>query len=56
MITTGILFAALAALHVFVVFARWRALPADPWPTTVLVVTGVLAVWAGRLLRVAPNF
>ena len=48
-ITTGIMFAALAALHVFVVFERWRALPADPWPAIVLAVTGAFTIWAGRL-------
>jgi hypothetical protein len=54
-ITTGLLFGALAALHVFVVVERWRALTADPWPAIALVLAGALAVWAGRVLRAAAK-
>jgi hypothetical protein len=53
LITTGTLFAALAVLHVFVVVERWRTLSTDPWPAIILAVTAGLAVWAGRLVRVA---
>ena len=52
-ITTGIIFAALAALHVFVVVEQWRALPSDPWPAIVLALAAGFALWAGRLVRVA---
>jgi len=50
LITTGLLFAALAALHVYVVVERGPALATDPWPAIVLVIAGGMSVWAGRLL------
>jgi len=50
LITTGILFAALAALHVYVVVQRGPALATDPWPAIVLIIAGGMSIWAGRLL------
>ena len=50
LITTGMLFGALAALHVYVVVQRGPALATDPWPAIVLVIAGAMSIWAGRLL------
>ena len=55
LITTGILFAALSALHVYVVVQRRPALATDPWPAIVLVIAGAMSVWAGRLLYSASK-
>jgi hypothetical protein len=55
LITTGILFAALAALHVWVVLQRGPALATDPWPAIVLVVAGAMSVWAGKLFYSASK-
>jgi len=55
LITTGVLFAALAALHVYVVLQRGPALATDPWPAIVLVIAGAMTVWAGKLLYSASK-
>lgn len=52
-ITTGIIFVALAGLHVFVVVGQWRALPSDPWPAIILALAAGFALWAGRVVRIA---
>ena len=52
-ITTGILFAALAALHVYVTVERWGEIARDPWPAVALVVSAALSLWALRVLRSA---
>jgi hypothetical protein len=49
-ITTGLLFAALAALHVAEVVHHWRAIPGNPWPAIGLALSVVFAAWAGRLV------
>ena len=52
-ITTGILFALLAVLHVREVVEHWREVAADPWPAVGLLASAVLSVWAFRVARAA---
>jgi len=50
LITTGLLFAALAALHVY---STWWCNEGPLWPPLPglrLVIAGGMSVWAGRLL------
>ena len=51
LITTGIIFAAMAALHVFVVVRHRHVLATDPWPAVVLVISIALTIWAVSLIR-----
>ena len=55
-VTTGALFALLAAAHVLRTAAEWSRLGTDPWFLVegpgIGVLAAAIAVWAWRLLRV----
>jgi len=53
LITTGTVFTLVTAAHIWRVIAESAALARDPWFILLTVLTGALAVWAWRLLRVA---
>jgi len=50
-ITTGTLFALIAAAHVWRVIAESRALATDPWFVGLTILSLALSAWALRLLR-----
>lgn len=55
LLTSGTLFALLAAVHLFIVVEHWRAGPGDPWyviaPAVLLVISASLTAWAWRLWK-----
>ncbi len=55
LITTATLFALMAFTHAFITYDRIGKESSDPWfvlaPALVLIISGVLSVWAFRLIR-----
>lgn len=51
LVTTGLLFALVAAAHVWRVIAESRSLAADPWFVLLTVLSLAMSAWALRLLR-----
>ena len=58
LITTGAIFALLAAAHVLRTIAEWQRLAAEPWFIVegpgIGLLAGGLCFWAWRLLRRSP--
>jgi hypothetical protein len=54
-ITTGSLFALLTVLHVWRVIEEGPHLATNPWWVLITLAAAALAVWAWRLLRLAPR-
>lgn len=54
-LTSGTIFVLVAALHVFVTFEHWRAVPSDVAsilaPAAVCTLAAALAIWAFRVAR-----
>jgi hypothetical protein len=52
-LTSGTIFALVAALHVFVTYEHWRAAPSDVGsvlaPAVVCTLAAALAIWAFRV-------
>jgi hypothetical protein len=55
LITTGSLFALLTVLHVWRVIEEGPHLATNPWWVLITLAAAALAVWAWRLLRLAPR-
>jgi hypothetical protein len=53
--TTGILFGLLAAVHVWRVFAEGPRLVSDPWYVLITLAAAALCLWACRLLRLSTR-
>ena len=51
LITTGILFALLALVHLWRAILEWPHLIEDPWFLFITLAAAALSVWAWRLLR-----
>jgi len=54
LVTTATLFALIAVLHVWRVFAERDSLARDPWFLIITVIAASLAGWAISLLRRGP--
>jgi hypothetical protein len=55
LITTGSLFALLTVLHVWRIIEEGPHLATNPWWVLITIAAAALAVWAWRLLRLAPR-
>ena len=59
LMTTGSIFALLAAAHVMRTFAEWSRLGTDPWfmleGPGIGLLAAALCVWALRLLRLSAS-
>jgi hypothetical protein len=59
LMTTGSIFALLAAAHVLRTIAEWSRLGTDPWfileGPGIGLVAAALCIWALRLLRLSPS-
>jgi hypothetical protein len=57
LLTTGVLFALLAVLHLWRVVAESASLGKDPWFLIITALAAAMSVWAFRLLRLtrAPH-
>ena len=51
LITTGVLFALLALVHLWRVIEESASLARDPWFLIITAAAAALSVWAFRLLR-----
>jgi hypothetical protein len=51
LVTTGVLFALVAAAHVWRVIVESSALATDPWFVLLTVLALAMSAWAFRLLR-----
>jgi hypothetical protein len=51
LITTGVLFALLALVHLWRVIGESASLARDPWFLIITAAAAALSVWAFRLLR-----
>jgi hypothetical protein len=51
LLTTGVLFALLAVMHLWRVVAESASLGKDPWFLVITALAAALSVWAFRLLR-----
>jgi hypothetical protein len=53
-LTTGVVFALLVAAHLWRMVAESPALARDPGYLAITLASGLLSLWAGRLLRRPP--